>query len=250
MAKIDTEILEDLGLSNSEVKVYLSLLELGETTSGPLLQKSGLQNSVVYNALNHLIEKGLVSFVLKGKRKYFQATDPKNLVDFIETKKKRLVEVLPLLAKKHEQNKHEVKLFVGWKGVYSAFNYIIEHLPKNSEYLGFAAGAEEQFSKETKTFFEIYNRKRSEMNYDVKLIANSSARKTIASYKYEKGQKKPQYRFVEGIAFNGIIIFDDKVLQVAFEEEPIAVIISSKVMADSFRKVFLSYWNKASTQSF
>ena len=44
MAKIDTEILEDLGLSNSEVKVYLSLLELGETTSGPLLQKSGLQN--------------------------------------------------------------------------------------------------------------------------------------------------------------------------------------------------------------
>lgn len=245
MVEINTKILEDIGLSKSEIGVYLALLEIGETTSGPLIQKSNLQNSVVYNALNRLIEKGMVSYILKGKVKYFQAADPENLVDFIETKKKRLIEVLPLLAKKHEENKHEVRLFVGWKGVYSAFSYITETLPMNSEYIGFAAGAEEQFSEETKTFFEIYNRKRSEMNYDVKLIANSSARKTIASYKYEKGQKKPQYRFVDGIAFNGIIIFGDKVLQVAFEEEPIAIIISSKVMADSFRKVFLSYWKMA-----
>jgi HTH-type transcriptional regulator, sugar sensing transcriptional regulator len=245
MAGIDTEILVDLGLSNSEVKAYLALLELGETTSGPLLQKSGLQNSVAYNALNHLIEKGLASFVVRGKRKYFQAADPKNLVDFVETKKKRLVEVLPMLTKKHEEEKHEAKLFVGWKGIYSAFNYIIDNLAQGSEYIGFAAGAEEQFSQETKTFFEIFNRKRSEMGYDVKLVVNSSAKESIMAYKYEKGQKVPQYRFVEGIAFNGIIIFGDKVLQVAFEEEPIAVIISSKAMAESFRRVFWSYWGRA-----
>lgn len=244
MVNINTEILEDLGLSNSEVKVYLALLETGETTTGPLLQKSGLQNSVVYNALNHLIEKGLVSFVLKGKTKYFQAANPKNLVDFVDTKKKKLIEIIPQLTKKHDE-KHEAKLFVGWKGVYSAFNYIIENLPKNSDYVGFAAGAEEQFSEKTKTFFEIFNRKRSEMKYNVKLIANESARKTIKAHKYEKGQKRPQYKFVDGVAFNGIIIFGDKVLQVAFEEEPIAVIISSKAMAESFRKVFLSYWKIA-----
>lgn len=245
MAEIDTKILEDIGFSKSEIRVYLSLLELGETTSGPLIQKSDLQNSVVYNALNHLIEKGLVSFVLKGKIKHFQAADPKNLMDFIETKKQRLSEILPLLAKKYEEEKHEAKLFVGWKGLYSAFNYIIETLPKNSEYIGFAAGAEEQFSEETKTFFKIYNRKRSEMNYDVKLISNISARETIKSYKYASGQKKPEYRFVDGIAFNGIIIFGDEVLLVAFEEEPIAVVISSKAMTDSFRKVFWSYWKIA-----
>ena len=126
--------------------------------------------------------------------------------------------------------------------VFMSFNSIIDELPSGSDYIGFAAGAEEQFSEETKTFFRIFNRKRSEKDYKVKLIANQSARKSIEHYEYEKGQKKPEYRFVQGIAFNGIIIFGDKVLQVAFEEEPVAVIISSKVMADSFRKVFHSYW--------
>lgn len=239
------EILSDLGLANSEVSVYTALLELGESTSGPVIQRAGLQNSVVYNAINQLIEKGLVSFVLKGKVKYFQAADPKNLIDFIDTKKKRLLEIIPLLKMRKEENKHEVKMFAGWKGVYAAFNYILEVLPKGSEYIGFAAGAEEQFSEETKTFFEIYNRKRSEMNYKIKLITNESARESINEYEYEKGQKKPEYRFVNGIAFNGIIIFGNRVLQVAFEEEPIAVIIDSRAMAESFRKVFESYWKLA-----
>jgi sugar-specific transcriptional regulator TrmB len=245
MAEIDLKILEDIGLSNSEIQVYLALLELGETTSGPVIQKSDLQNSVVYNALNQLIEKGLVSFIIKGKIKYFQAADPKNLINFIEAKKNRLIEIIPQLTIKKEQKKHEVQMFVGWKGIYTAFNKIIEELPKGSDYIGFAAGAEEQFSEETKTFFRIFNKKRNDMNYNVKLIANESARKTIESYVYEKGQKKPEYRFVKGIAFNGIIIFGEKVLQVAFEEEPIAVIISSKAIANSFRKVFWSCWTNS-----
>ena len=246
MEKIDSSVLEDIGLSRSEIKVYLSLLELGESTSGPIIKKSGLQNSVVYNAINHLIEQGLVSFILKGKIKYFQAADPKNLVNFIETKKKRLLEILPKLTRKKEEKQHEAKMFVGWKGVYAAFNSIIEEIPQGLDYIGFAAGAEEQFSEETKTFFQIYNRKRSEMKYNVRLIVNESARTSIEEYKYGKGQKKPEYRFVEGIAFNGMIIFGDKVLQVAFEEEPVAIIISSKAMAESFRKAFNSYWKIAS----
>jgi HTH-type transcriptional regulator, sugar sensing transcriptional regulator len=245
MADINISILEDIGLTKAQIKVYLALLETGETTSGPIIKKSELQNSVVYNALNHLIEEGLVSFIFRGKTKYFQAADPKNLVTYIETKKKRLLDILPQLTKKKEKRPNEATVFVGWKGIYAAFNSILEELPAGSEYIGFAAGADEQFSEETKTFFGIYNRKRSEMKYHIKLIANESARKTIRKYKYEKGQRKPQYRFVKGIAFNGIIIFGDKVLQVAFEDEPVAVIISSKAMADSFRQVFNSYWKTA-----
>jgi sugar-specific transcriptional regulator TrmB len=239
-------ILQDIGLSRSEIKVYLSLLELGETTSGPIIKTSNLQNSVVYNALNHLIEHGLVSFILKGKRKHFQAADPKNLLSFLDTKRQQLKEIIPRLNKKKVQQPHEVKVFVGWKGIYAAFNTILEELPEGKDYIGFAAGAEEQFSEETKNFFEIYNLKRSEKNYNVKLITNESARPTINKYHYEKNQKKPEYRFVNNIAFNGIIIFGNKVLQVAFdEEEPVALIISSKAMANSFRKVFESYWNTA-----
>ena len=49
---MNTEILEDLGLTQSEIKTYLTLLELGSSTAGPILEKSNLQNSVVSSNIN------------------------------------------------------------------------------------------------------------------------------------------------------------------------------------------------------
>ena len=40
---MDTTILEDLGLKNAEIKVYLALLDLGVAKAGEIIKKSGLQ---------------------------------------------------------------------------------------------------------------------------------------------------------------------------------------------------------------
>ncbi len=56
---MDIRILEDIGLTNAEIKVYLALLELGTSTAGPVLSKTGLQNSVVHMTLARLIDKGI-----------------------------------------------------------------------------------------------------------------------------------------------------------------------------------------------
>lgn len=163
---IDTAILEDIGLTNAQIKVYIALLELGETTSGPILKRSELQNSVVYNALNQLIKHGLVTFILKGKRKHFSAADPKNLITFVEDKKEKIQNLVPQLIAKQAlvKKKQEAQVFVGWKGVYNAFNYILETLPKGSEYIGFAAGFEEQYTEEAKNFSGSSRRKEKEGN--------------------------------------------------------------------------------------
>ena len=57
---MDTDVLQDLGLTAAEIKVYISLLELGSSSAGPILQKSTLQNSVVHRAVNSLLERALV----------------------------------------------------------------------------------------------------------------------------------------------------------------------------------------------
>ncbi|MBW2981314.1 helix-turn-helix domain-containing protein, partial [Candidatus Woesearchaeota archaeon] len=85
---MDITPLEDLGLTNAEIKVYLTLLELGQTKVGPIIEKSDLQSSVVHNALHKLQDKGLISYIKKGQIKHYKATDPKNFMDFIEEKKK------------------------------------------------------------------------------------------------------------------------------------------------------------------
>jgi sugar-specific transcriptional regulator TrmB len=239
---MDISILEDIGLSRSQIQVYLSLNEIGSTSSGRIIRKTNLQNSVVYNALNQLIEKGLVSFSFKGKRKIFCATNPENLITFIEDKKEKIKSLVNNLKKKESPFKQESQLFIGWKGVYNAFNTILKVLPKGSEYIGFAAALEEQYSKESQRFFQEFQKKRANMKYNIKLIANESAREQIDTFGYYSKFGKPKYRFVNGFAPVGLIIFGTNILQVAFDKNPIAVIINSKEMAESYRKFFYNMW--------
>jgi len=245
--EIDTTILEDIGLTRGQIKIYLSLLELGQTTSGPIIKKSKLQNSVVYNALNQLIQIGLISFVLKGKRKHFNATNPKFLINFIEDKKEKIEQLVPKLIIKQNIQKHkqEAQVYIGWKGIYNAFNHILEVLPKGSEYIGFAAGFDQQYTKESRQFFREFQKKRVNKRYKIKLIANESTRIQTEKYEYYKKFGKPEYRFVDGFAPVGVIIFRENVLNVAFENNPIAVIITSKQISDTYRKFFNEMWRIA-----
>tara|TARA_Y100000310_G_scaffold334456_1_gene414272 strand:+ start:6100 stop:6843 length:744 start_codon:yes stop_codon:yes gene_type:complete len=238
------DALRELGLTQAQSKVYLGLLTLGETTSGPLIQESGLQNSVVYNALNQLIELGLVSFILKGKRKHFSAVNPQMLIELAEKQKQNIEKIVPQLIAKQTltKQKQEAQVFIGWKGLYNAFNKILEILPKGSEYIGFAAGFEDQYTEEAKRFFREFQKKRALMKYNVKLIVNEEARKQVEKYKYYGKFGKPEYKFVDGIAPVGVIIFKDHVLNVGFEGEPVSVLITSEAIASSYRRFFYKMW--------
>src|SRR3989344_4069712 len=116
---MDTHILEDIGLTNAEIKVYLTLLELGSSTAGPIIEKSGLQSSVVHMTVNKLVEKGFVSFVKEGKRNHYQATNPKHIIEFINEKKQRFEQILPelLLKQQTAKIKPEIITFRGVKGI-------------------------------------------------------------------------------------------------------------------------------------
>ena len=58
---MDTQILQEIGLSNTEAKVYLALLKTGQTTAGPLLRETGLQNSTLHKTLHSLVSTRLDS---------------------------------------------------------------------------------------------------------------------------------------------------------------------------------------------
>src|SRR3989344_8718342 len=99
---METEILEDIGMTQGEIKVYLALLELGETTAGFIKKKTKLQNSVVHLCLGNLIDKGMVSYVEKGRRKFYAATEPEHLLRFLDEKRRKLQEILPALIQKQK----------------------------------------------------------------------------------------------------------------------------------------------------
>src|SRR3989344_6274974 len=89
---MDLKLLQEIGLTNSETTVYSTLLKLGSIKVGDLMKKLTLHRSRVYEAINRLIEKGLVSYVIKNNVKFFQASDPERLLSYIEEQKEKLNE--------------------------------------------------------------------------------------------------------------------------------------------------------------
>ena len=146
---MDVSILEDLGLTHAEIKVYVALLELGSTTAGPILEKSYLQNSVVHRAMNTLIEKGLINYILEGKRKIYQATNPENFFNFIEDKKKRFEEILPELKKKQLFTKKTEKatIYKGISGLKEVYSIMINTPGKEYNTFGGGRPCEELMGK-------------------------------------------------------------------------------------------------------
>src|SRR3989338_2798739 len=111
--------LEQLGLTKNQSLVYLSLLKLGSTTAQSIIKESGLHRSRVYDSLERLEDLGLVSYVVKDFKKYFQAANPEKLLDYVDEKKEIVSQLIPEL-KKLEGMKKEVinaSIYKGKEGI-------------------------------------------------------------------------------------------------------------------------------------
>ena len=129
--------LEEIGLTKNEIKIYLALLELGLTTSGAIIKKTGIHTSKVYDGLERLSEKGLVTHIIKANTKHFKAVSPDRLLDFLENKKKRLEQqeneiknILPELKLKQQLvgDETEAEIFKGWKGMDTVYRILRDAL--------------------------------------------------------------------------------------------------------------------------
>src|SRR3989344_2799815 len=108
---MDEQLLQKTGLSESEAKVYISLIKAGSCKAGKIAKEIHYNRTTIYKALESLIQKGLASFVIKENRKYFEASSPHILVDNIKKeeqvlkdKKKQIEEYLPELSKLFEES--------------------------------------------------------------------------------------------------------------------------------------------------
>ena len=63
--------LEKIGFTKSEIAVYTALLKIGQKTTGEILKEAKISSGKIYEILDKLIKKGLVSYIIKNNTKYF-----------------------------------------------------------------------------------------------------------------------------------------------------------------------------------
>lgn len=241
---MDTSILEDLGLTQAEIKVYVALLEIGNSSAGPLLEKSGLQNSVVHRALNSLIEKGLISFIMEGKRKIYQATDPDNFYDFIEDKKKRFEQILPELKEKQAfaKEKKEATIFHGKRGINEIYNRLLNSGGK--EYNTYGGGKRVTYDVMGENWWKALHTKRIAKNIPARQVFDETIRE-FGEELNKRPLSKIKFLSQEFEQLTETMIIGDYVAIVIFTENPYGILIKDKIIADSYRKNFELLWKKA-----
>jgi len=238
---MDTTALEDIGLTNAEIKVYLALLELGQTKVGSIIEKSGLQSSVVHNCVHSLQDKGLINYIKKGKIKHYKATSPNHFMDFIEEKKKNFEKILPQLLAKQSvaKEKNEAEVYEGRKGIMNMLLEVIKDAKKGEEYCFFSHDVE-PINKEIQDFYRKYDPKRKAKGIIVKGIAPSRL-KHLFEDRVRKGLM--QVKYTEQMIPPNMGIFKDMIFLMNWGEKPSGYLIYSKQLSGQYRKYFDSIWD-------
>jgi len=234
-----------LGLTDGEAKVYLSLLELGSTTAGPIVKKSGVAYSNIYDVLQRLLEKGIVSYIVKDKTKYFQAASPSNLGLYLQKReqelqqqKESLHKIIPRLKRLQEiKPQQEAEIFMGKKGLRTAYEKLFNSVTKKDEDLFFYVYQQDYFKESDLFYFSIQD------------ILQPVPTKGISNREYQKSAfiqqaKYIQMRFVDFPIPGNMEVCKDKLLLVSWNPV-MGILIHSQSIADNFRTYFETVWKVA-----
>lgn len=238
---MDIEIFKELGFTEREIKVYLALLELGSSTAGPIAVKSKLPHTKVYDTLGKLIEKGLVSYIIVSKTKHFEASDPKELMNILEERKKRLSETLKELElkKKHAKEKQIAIVHEGYKSFKALFNRISDELKKGDSYYAFAF-KEDYRDESAPLFLRNFHQRLADKKVIDRVIANIEVKKEVK--KAFEGNKNIKLKFTKRSTPMGIAILKNKVIQLTWGERPTAIEVTSSQIHKQYKDFFEELW--------
>jgi len=247
---MDTKPLEEIGLTDSEIKVYLALLKLGQTTAGPIVDEAKVTRSKIYDILERLKNKGLVGYITKESTKYFSAADPHNILHYLEKKEEEIQEekesvkkILPQLLLQYTTGgeKKIAEIFVGMKGMENAFNVLVNEFDSKEPYYAFGAGKGEDVEK-IQLFFDRLHKKRSEKKVRSYIIFNETSR---GLFKSQERSRLVEAKYLIQSTPVAINIYKDYTIIALLTKEPITFLIKNKEVSDSFKEYFKIMWNLA-----
>ncbi len=235
---METKVLERLGLTSAEIDIYTTLLKTGPITATIISKKTKLNRSHIYDTLTKLTDKGLISVFEKNNTKFFDASPPEKIKDYMDDIRVEVQKILPTLRKLKEIPKPvtKVQLFQGKQGLKTILK---DMLREKKDYVVF--GEEGQFQ----SIFPIYIQQflRDIKHYKIKerLLTKEETKSKILR------TKDTQIRFLENKFFSPTttVVYGDKVAIFIWSEPYNVALIDDKEVARSYLSYFESLWKIA-----
>lgn len=247
---MDQQILEELGLSPNEAKIYKSLIERGESSVSDIALMAKIHRRNAYDVMQRLINKGLCFQIFSADENTYSAVDPDKLTELLAEKEERLESILPELKKKFHSRfaAEEAYIYRGWEGQKNIWRDVLR-VGEDSYFIGAkAAWFDPNLEPGRTAFFKEAKRKKLKF---IQLF-DHEVKSGIPNFPHHFPGDL-MYRFLpkKYSTNSGIHIFGDYVVTYTgitigkIDEDVIIFVIHSKDLAESYRTWFWCMWEQS-----
>jgi len=237
--------LEQIGLSESEAKLYLTNLNIGPASAIQLGRKINVSRQMIYVLLPQLIEKGLVRQTRIGARQYYEAANPEILVDLIEKSKKTIIELVPALKSQQATNA-TVPLITVYENPIAMrewYRKMINEAKKGDEMLIWSAGG--GWIESDEPFYQDFIAQKNKIGVEDKLIAPDT--EEARAYRDKVRVPNGEWRFSKEHWHKSSELWlwkDEVCYQTLRQNATNMIVIKSADLAAIERFNFYQIWNK------
>ncbi len=244
---MNLDILEQLGLDQKEISLYLALLKLGTASIRDIAAEADINRGTTYETLKAMANKGIVSYFPKGKRRVFCAEPPEKLLDLAEEKKQSLEQgieelkhnLIPQLNHlKPDFNSGNVRFYEGDSGIEFVLKDILHTVEKQDERT-YSVFSSKSIRQHLYRPFPNYTQQRIRKKIGVKVIAigDGGEDAELSERKWIETNDKMDASY--------IAIYPPKVamISLASKDYPVAVVIDSNEIAKTQQIIFDTLWS-------
>ena len=241
--------LKTIGLSDKEIAVYISLLELGKGTVSIIARRAHINRTTGYDVLDSLSAKGLVSISGKEPKQEYTAESPEKIEKYIASEIQKLHSALklaettlvPELKSIHNvSDKPRVKFYEGEEGLKEVY----EDTLTSSEPIR-AYATVDDMHKGLPNYFPKYYKRRAQAGIHIRaIVPDTEIGRDRKAYDKDEMREtalvpKDKYYFSPEIC-----IYDNKVM-IASWKEKLGIIIESSEISDAMKKIYELAWVEA-----
>lgn len=231
-----------MGLDGKEAQVYLSLLEIGEASIAKITKKSGVKRTTVYNAIEALKEKGLVSATIKKQGILYLAEDPRKLEQKLNEKMLSLKNILPelLSISNFIDKKPKIRYFEGIEGIKEVYRDTLNY--PGQETLAWASQDAVKYF-ESDWLWKNYLPQRIEKKIWQRAIVPDNPEIREFTTENQKHLRRTKFIPKDRMPFEvEINLYGDQKIAVMSFEEKLGLIIESKKIYNTLKNIFEIMW--------
>ncbi|MEK6974053.1 MAG: helix-turn-helix domain-containing protein [Nanoarchaeota archaeon] len=242
--------LKEINLSDGQIQVYTAVLEIGMSSLNKIQEKTGIERRNIYDILNKLIEKGLITYITEKGKKTYQCAHPNKILEEINSKEAKLEELkgkITEIEKVFAANKPSIgaEVYRGNESIKSLMNEMLEY--KESCWIGGNSGIETNTDQNMAIWFSHWMKKRVELKHSMYDLADYGTYLKGLEPNKKSIHKKNLYeiRYLPKDLSSPMVIavFGNKVAQILWSKQSFAFVIESDEIKDSFMRYFHYFWD-------